>query len=157
MNIKDNFTNVKEDLMQNTEDTMSRLSSPPSEEENVRRQSRAFEAVPLDSSIRTTPIHEQLPEIRVPQSDTVPSTHYHPVTCELLNIEEIQPQLQHLRKEHPSKTAMLKAQEDAVKEIRQKLEEKEKKRDAAQKALDAKAKEWEVEYKVLTKYQASKS
>ncbi|RAO64355.1 uncharacterized protein BHQ10_000367 [Talaromyces amestolkiae] len=136
---------------------MSRLPSPPSEEENARRQSRAFEPVPLDSSIRTTPIHEQLPEIRVPQNDTVPSTHYHPVTCELLNIEEIQPHLQHLRKEHPSKTAMLKAQEDAVKEIRQKLDEKDKKRDAAQKALDAKAKEWEVEYKVLTKYQASKS
>lgn len=136
---------------------MSRLPSPPSEEENARPQSRAFDPVPLNSSIRTTPIHSQLPEIRVPQNGTVPSTHYHPVTCEPLNIEELQPQLQHLRKEYPSVTAMLKAQEDAVKEIRQKLEEKDKKRDEVQKALDLKAKEWDMEYKILTKYQASKS
>jgi hypothetical protein len=54
-------------------------------------------------------------------------------------------------------TAMLKAQEDAVKEIRQKLEEKDRKKDEIQKALDKKAKEWDVEYKILSKYQASKS
>ena len=136
---------------------MSRLPSPPSEEEAAGPQPRAFEAVPLDSSKRTTPIHPQLPEIRVPQNGPAPSTHYHPVTCEPLNVEEIQAQLQQLRKEHPSTTAMLKAREEAVKEIRQKLEEKEKKRDEVQKALDKKAKEWDVEYKILSKYQASKS
>lgn len=136
---------------------MSRLPSPPSEEENARPHSRTLDSVPLSSSIRTSPIHPQLPEIRVPQNGTILSTHYHPVTCEPLNIEEIQPQLQHLRKDHPSMTAMLKAQEDAVKEIRQKLEEKDRKRDSIQKALDKKAKEWDVEYKILSKYQASKS
>lgn len=140
------------------ENTMSRLPSPPSEEENAELHSRrAANPVPLDSSIRTTPIHPQLPEIRVPQNGAIPSTHYHPVTCEPLNIEGIQAQLQHLRKEYPSITAMLKAQEDAVKEIRQKLEEKDRKRDEIQKALDKKAKEWDVEYKILSKYQASKS
>lgn len=142
---------------QDTTNTMSRLPSPPSEEENVRPRSRALDPVPLNASIRTTPIHPQLPEIRVPQNETIPSTHYHPVTCEPLNIEEIQPQLQHLRREHPSITAMLKAREDAVKEIRQKLKEKDKKRDEVQKALDKKVKEWDVEYKILSKYQASKT
>lgn len=52
---------------------------------------------------------------------------------------------------------MLKAREDAVKEIRQKLKEKDKKRDEVQKALDKKVKEWDVEYKILSKYQASKT
>jgi predicted small metal-binding protein len=136
---------------------MSRLPSPPSEEENARPRSRAIDPVPLNSSIRTTPIHPQLPEIRVPQNNTIPSTHYHPVTCEPLNIEEIQPQLQHLRKEHPSITAMRKVQEDAVKEIKQKLKEKDKKRDEVQKKLDTKAKEWDMEYRVISKYLASKS
>ena len=136
---------------------MSRLPSPPSEEENLRPQSRDFDPVPLDSPIRTTPIHPQLPEILVPENNTIPSTHYHPVTCEPLNIEEIQPQLQHLRKEHPSITAMRKAREDAVKEIRQKLEVKGKKRDEVQKKLDTKAKEWDMEYRVISKYLASKS
>ncbi|EEA27583.1 hypothetical protein TMatcc_004111 [Talaromyces marneffei ATCC 18224] len=136
---------------------MSRLPSPPSEEDNAGPHSRGLDSVPLNSSIRTTPIHPQLPEIRVPQNATIPSTHYHPVTCEPINIEEIQSHLQQLRKEHPSVTAMLKAQEDAVNEIRQKLEEKDRKRNEVQKALDKKAKEWDVEYKILSKYQASKS
>ncbi|EED20058.1 conserved hypothetical protein [Talaromyces stipitatus ATCC 10500] len=136
---------------------MSRLPSPPSEEDNARPPSRALDPVPLTSSIRTTPIHPQLPDIRIPDDAKIPSTHYHPVTCEPLNIAEIQPQLQHLRKEYPSMTAMLKAREDAVKEIKQKLEEKDRKRDEIQKALDKKVKEWDVEYKILSKYQASKS
>lgn len=150
-------TNIKEDFTRHKQKTMSRLPSPPSEEENARPRSRAVDPVPLNSSIRTTPIHSQLPEIRVPQNSTIPSTHYHPVTCEPLNIQEIQPQLQHLRKEHPSITAMRKAREDAVKEIRQKLEEKDKKRDEVQKKLDTKAKEWDMEYRVISKYLASKS
>lgn len=54
-------------------------------------------------------------------------------------------------------TAIVKAREDAVREIKQKMEEKERKRDEIQKALDKKAKEWDVEYKILSKYQASKT
>ncbi|OKL60365.1 hypothetical protein UA08_04171 [Talaromyces atroroseus] len=147
---------------------MSRLPSPPSEEENTKPHAHsraANDAVPLTSHIRTRPIHPQLPEIRVPGDERregadalpLPSTHYHPVTCEPLNIQDIQPQLQNLRKEYPSMTAVAKAQEDTVKEIKQKMEEKERKRDEIQKALDKKAKEWEVEYKILSKYQASKT
>lgn len=141
---------------------MSRLPSPPSEEENAGPHSHANH-VPLSSPIRTTPIHPELTEIRIPaggsreEGDKVPSSHYHPVTCEPLNIEEIQPQLQQLRKEFPSMTAILKAQEDTVKEIKQKMEEKDRKRDEIQKALDKKAKEWDIESKILSKYQASKS
>lgn len=136
---------------------MSRLPSPPSEDEIRTPLSRPTAPLPLNSPIRTVPIHPQLPEIRVPQDgDTIPASHYHPVTCELLHTEALQPQLQQLRKEHPSMTAMIKARDDAVKEIRQKLEEKERRRDEVQKALDKKAKEWDMEYKVLSKYQASK-
>jgi septation ring formation regulator EzrA len=79
------------------------------------------------------------------------------VNCEPFNTEEIRPQLQQLRKEYPSTTAILKAQEDAVREVRQKMVEAERKSGEVQKALDKKMKEWDIEYKVLSKYQDKSS
>jgi predicted nucleic acid-binding Zn-ribbon protein len=73
-----------------------------------------------------------------------------------MNIEELRAKLQQLRKEHPSTTAILKAQEDAAKEIKQRMEEADRKRNEIHKVLDKKMKEWEMEYKVLSKYQATK-
>lgn len=135
---------------------MSRLLSPPSEEDGHRPLAQSTDPVPLDSSVRTTSIHPELPTIRVPGSDEVPSCRYDPVTCEPMNIEELRAKLQQLRKEHPSTTAVLKAQEDAAKEIKQRMEEADRKRNEIQKVLDKKMKEWEMEYKVLSKYQATK-
>jgi hypothetical protein len=137
---------------------MSRLPSPPSEEDGpLHPQShRPREPLALNSPSRTAPIHPHLPEIRIPEG-SLPSTHYDPVTCEPFNSEEIRPHLQQLRKEYPSTTAILKAQDDAVREVRQKMEEAERKRGDVQKALDKKMKEWDIEYKLLSKYQDKSS
>ncbi|QKX56635.1 uncharacterized protein TRUGW13939_03740 [Talaromyces rugulosus] len=135
---------------------MNRLLSPPSEEDGHRPSSQPTDHVPLESSVRTTPIHPELPAIRVPGNDERPSCHYDPVTCEPMNIEDLRTKLQQLRKEHPSRTAILKAQEDAAKEIKQRMEEADRKKNEIQKVLDKKMKEWDMEYKVLSKYQATK-
>ncbi|KAJ9295174.1 hypothetical protein DTO271G3_6344 [Paecilomyces variotii] len=112
--------------------------------------------VPLDSPIRTTPIHSALPEIRVP-GEPLPPHRYHPVTCTAIDAVEVRSQLQQLRKEYPSSTAALKAQEEAAKDVKQRLEDAEKKRDEVQKALDKKIKERDTELKVLSKYQEVKA
>lgn len=133
---------------------MSRLPSPPSEPDGP---APSQEPVSLTSEIRTTPIHPLLPEIRVPSDDRRPSSQYHPVTCQPLNVEELDDQIRQLRKMYPSKTAVLRAREDIAKEIRQRLEEAERKRSEVQKLLDKKVKEWDMEYKVLSKYQEMKA
>ncbi|KAJ9395624.1 hypothetical protein DTO282F9_7479 [Paecilomyces variotii] len=112
--------------------------------------------VPLDSPTRTTPIHSALPEIRVP-GEPLPPHRYHPVTCTPIDAVEVRSQLQQLRKEYPSSTAALKAQEEAAKDVKQRLEDAEKKRDEVQKALDKKIKERDTELKVLSKYQEVKA
>jgi hypothetical protein len=106
--------------------------------------------------MRTTAIHPHLPEIRVP-GEPLPSYRYNPVTCLPLDPAEIKPQLQRLRKEYPSTTAVLKAQEEAVKEIQRRMEDAERKRSEVQRALDKKIKERDTELKVLSKYQEVKA
>ncbi|KAJ5625552.1 hypothetical protein N7510_001861 [Penicillium lagena] len=123
------------------------LPSPPSE---------AVSAVPLDSSIRTTSIHPDLSEIRVP-GEPLPSYRYNPVTCQPLDEAEIRLQLERLRREHPSQEAALRAQEQAAKEAKQRIESAERKREQIQKAMDKKIKERNTEMKVLSKYQEVKA
>jgi hypothetical protein len=123
------------------------LPSPPSE---------TVSAVPLNSSIRTTPIHPDLSEIRVP-GEPLPSYRYNPVTCQPLDDAEIHLQLERLRREHPSQAAALRAQEQAAKEAKQRIENAERKREQVQKAMDKKIKERNTEMKVLSKYQEVKA
>lgn len=128
---------------------MSQLPlSPPSEPTSIQ-------PVPLTSSIRTTPIHSLLPDIRVP-GEPLPSHRYHPVTCTPINFDEVRSQLEQLRKEYPSSEAALKAQEEAAKDVKQRLEDAEKKRDEVQRALDKKTQERDIELKVVSKYQKMK-
>ncbi|KKA23579.1 hypothetical protein T310_2418 [Rasamsonia emersonii CBS 393.64] len=132
---------------------MSQLPlSPPSEPGSPH----TTEPVPLTSSIRTTPIHPLLPEIKVP-GEPLPSHRYNPVTCTPFDPAEIRPQLEQLRKEYSSPAAALKAQEEAVKEVKQRIEDAERKRGEVQKALDKKIKERDTELKVLSKYQEVKA
>lgn len=125
--------------------------SPPAEPNSPQPQ-----PVSLDSPTRTTPIHSLLPDIRVP-GEPLPPHRYHPVTCIPIDAVEVRAQLQQLRKEYPSATAALKAQEEAAKEVKQRLEDAERKRDEVQKALDKKIKERDTELKVLSKYQEVKA
>ncbi|RHZ58118.1 hypothetical protein CDV55_105840 [Aspergillus turcosus] len=129
--------------------------SPPAEPDQISTTNLPSNApVPLDSPLRTTPIHPSLPDIRVPSSPLKPH-QYDPVTCTPIDLEAepIRSQLDHLRAEHPSSSAALKAQEQVAKEAKRKIEEAEKKREEVQKAMDKKVKERNTEMKVLSKYQ----
>jgi hypothetical protein len=123
------------------------LPSPPSE---------TVSAVPLDSPIRTTPIHPDLPEIQLP-GEPLPIYQYHPVTCQPLEEQEIRTEIEQLRQEFPTKETALRAQELAAKEAKRKIEEAEKKKEQVQKAIDKKVKERDTEMKVLSKYQEVKA
>ncbi|KAJ5246156.1 hypothetical protein N7468_001139 [Penicillium chermesinum] len=101
------------------EETGVTLPSPPAE----------ATLVPLDSAIRTTPIHPDLPEIQVP-GEPLPSYHYHPITCQPMDEDAIREELEKLRQEYPTREAALRAQELAAKEAKRRIEEAEKKKRA---------------------------
>ncbi|PWY72414.1 hypothetical protein BO70DRAFT_118530 [Aspergillus heteromorphus CBS 117.55] len=111
--------------------------------------------VPLDSLLRTKPIHDLLSEIRVPGE--LPPHKYHPVTCVPIGEDDVRAQIDQLRQEFSSPEAALKEQEQVAKEVKQKLEDAEKKREEVQKAMDKKIKERNTEMKVLSKYQEVKA
>ncbi|KAL4741821.1 hypothetical protein BDV11DRAFT_47373 [Aspergillus similis] len=113
--------------------------------------------VPLDSPFRTTPIHELLPDIRVPGSPLQPH-RYNPITCAPIDAddERVRSELDQLRKDFPTPDAALQAQEQAARELRQKLDDAEKKREEVQRAMDKKIKERSTELKVLEKFQDGK-
>ncbi|KAE8146419.1 hypothetical protein BDV25DRAFT_143708 [Aspergillus avenaceus] len=111
--------------------------------------------VPLDSPLRTTPIHPLLPEIRVP-GEPLPSHKYDPVNCTPIEYEKARTQLEQLRQEYPSPEEALKAQEQVAREVKQKMGDAERKREDVQKAMDKKIKERNTEMKVLSKYQEVK-
>lgn len=123
------------------------LPSPPAE---------AASTVPLDSPIRTTAIHPDLPEIQLP-GGPLPIYQYNPVTCEPIDEENVRAEIEQLRQEFPTKETALRAQELAAKEARRKIEEAEKKQEQVQKAIDKKIKERDTEMKVLSKYQEVKA
>ncbi|KAL2848628.1 hypothetical protein BJX68DRAFT_267493 [Aspergillus pseudodeflectus] len=125
--------------------------SPPSEPSPSPKTT----PIPLDSPTRTTPIHELLPDIRLPSA--LPTYNYNPVTCAPLDTDDVRAQLEELRKEFPTHEAALKAQEQAARELKQKLEDAEKKREEVQKTMDKKIKERNTELKVLSKYQDGKA
>lgn len=112
--------------------------------------------VPLDSLIRTTPVHPDLTEIRVPSSP-LPAYRYHPITCQPFDEEDVRAQLEPLRQEFPTKEMALRAQEQAAKEVKRKIDEAEKKREQVQKEIDKKNKERDTELKVLSKFQEVKA
>lgn len=123
--------------------------SPPSE---------PTKPIPLDSPVRTTAVHDLLPDIRVPGAP-LPTHKYHPVTCEVIDVDSdvIRQQLEQLRRECPTREAALKAQEQAAKEARDKIDAAERKREGIREAVDKKVKERDLELKVLSKYREVKA
>lgn len=117
------------------------LPSPPAEATTI---------VPLDSAIRTTPIHPDLPEIQVP-GEPKASYYYHPVTCQPMAEEDVHTELEKLRQDFPTRETALREQEQAAKEAKRIIEEADKKREQIQKEMDKKTKEREMELKVVSK------
>lgn len=133
--------------------------SPPSEPTPpAATTTSTAEPIPLDSPIRTTPIHQLLPEIRIP-GGPLPPHKYHPVTCETIDMEndETRSQLERLRRQYTTPEAALKAQEQAVREAKAKITAVERKRAEVQEAIDKKVKERDLELKVLEKYREVKA
>ncbi|OXV05459.1 hypothetical protein Egran_06773 [Elaphomyces granulatus] len=112
--------------------------------------------VSLEDPIRTTPIHPLLLEIRVP-GEPLPPHRYHPVTCAPIDIDDFRDKLQQLRKEYPSAAAILKAQEEAAREVKRRINEAERKKNEVQKALDKKIMDRDTELRVLSKYQKGRA
>ncbi|KAJ6079630.1 hypothetical protein N7467_009383 [Penicillium canescens] len=129
--------------------TESTLPSPPSE-------SASASAVPLDSPMRTTPIHFDLSEIKVPDGP-LPSYRYHPVTCQPMEIHDYQSELAKLEREYSSREAASRAQGETAKELKAKIESAQQKREEVQKAIDKKVKERNTEMKVVSKFQEVKT
>jgi predicted nucleic acid-binding Zn-ribbon protein len=75
------------------------------------------------------------------------------VTCAPIDIDDFRNKLQQLRKEYPSAAAILKAQEEAAREVRRRINEAERKTNEVQKALDKKRMDRDTELRVLSKYQ----
>lgn len=71
--------------------------------------------------------------------------------------DEIRSQIEELRQEYPSSEAALKAQEQAVREVKLKIEDIDKKRTEIQEGIDKKVKERDLELKVLEKYREVKA
>lgn len=128
-------------------ETEASLLSPPSE---------ATSTVPLDSPLRTTAIHPDLPEIQVP-GEPLPVYRYHPVTCQPIEEHDVEDELNQLRQDFPTRETALRAQERAAKEVKRKIEEAEKKREQVQRAMDKKIKERDTELKVVSKFHQVKA
>ncbi|CAI7592415.1 unnamed protein product [Penicillium bialowiezense] len=113
-------------------------STPP-----ISTAEPASPSIPLDSSLRVTPIHPDLAEIKVP-GGPLPSYNYHPVTCEPIKPQDYPDELRQLGQEYTSREAQLRAQEQTAKE---------RKREDVQRAMDKKVKERDTEMKVVSKFQ----
>lgn len=124
---------------------------PPSPPSDAGPAANPVVPVPLDSPTRTTPIHPALPDVRVP-GDPLPPHSYDPVSCGAIDFDEVRPQLDQLRREYPTREAVLRAQDEAAKEAKAKIELVEKKRGEIREKIDKKVKERDTEMKVLSKY-----
>ncbi|KAJ5130908.1 uncharacterized protein N7515_006947 [Penicillium bovifimosum] len=113
-------------------------------------------AVPLDAPTRTTPIHPELANIKVPDGP-LPSYCYHPVTCQPIEPKDYQTELKQLEDEYKSREAALRAQEQIAKEVKDKIASAQRKREEVQRSIDKKVKERDTEMKVVSKFQETKA
>jgi hypothetical protein len=106
---------------------------------------------PLDSSARQVAIHFDLPEVKVPGTDLKPY-QYHPISCEPLSPEDFQHhKLSQLQKQYSTPEAALRAQAEAVKEVKDKMAETEKKRRETDQQMEEMEKTREIERKIYMK------
>ena len=108
--------------------------------------------IPLDSASRQELIHPDLPSIKVPSNSDTKSYAYHPVTCEPLTAEDLQHhKLAQYQKQYTTPEEAKRAQEDAVKEAKARLEENDRRRREVEREMENKEKMREVERKVMRK------
>ena len=107
--------------------------------------------VVLDSSVREVAIHPDLPEVKVPSVDLKPY-QYHPVSCEPLSSEDLQHhKLSQLQKQYTTPEAASKAQAEAIKQVKDKMAEAERKTRDINQQMDEMEKTREIERKIYMK------
>lgn len=107
--------------------------------------------VPLDSPLRQIAIHPDLSEIKVPGTDLKPY-QYHPVSCEPFSSEDFQHhKLPQLQKQYTSPEAALKAQAEAIREVKERMAEAEKKTREIGQQMEEMEKTREIERKIYMK------
>jgi hypothetical protein len=107
--------------------------------------------VPLDSGVREAAIHPDLPEVKVPRADLRPY-QYHPVSCEPFSSEDLQHhKLHQLQKQYTTPEAALKAQGEAIKEVKDRMAEAEKKTREINQQMEEMEKTREIERKIFMK------
>lgn len=152
-------------MAQKTERESSDSSKPvvdKSEDDGVTKPKE----VPLDSSLRTEPIHVLVPEVKLsPNIKTVtatkddgvdapnaPLTTLNPVTLRPFSIDELRAhKLESLLSQYTTPEAALKARDDTASELRKMLDENERKNKEIDREMEEKEKTREIERKVYAK------
>jgi hypothetical protein len=107
--------------------------------------------LPLDSPTRQRPIHADLSQVKVPAGE-LKTCQYHPVTGEPFTNDDLQhPLLRDMLDKHSTPEAAQKAQQDAVREIKRRMEETEQKIREIDKDMEEKEKMREIERKIFQK------
>lgn len=115
------------------------------------KSAASTKVVPLDAPIRKVVVHADLSEVKVPGGDLKPY-QYHPVSCEPLSSEDLQHhKLPQLQKQYTTPEAALKAQAEAIKEVKDRMAEAEKKTREINEQMEEMEKTREIERKVYMK------
>ena len=117
--------------------------------------------MPLDSPVRNTPIHHSLPAIKLPATHSTTNTH--PLTLQPFSDSELKSLgYEKLRAEYEDpnggvkKAEIEEARDEAVRMLRERLNEREAKEREIDREIDEKEKIREVERKVYRKKMADK-
>jgi predicted ribosome quality control (RQC) complex YloA/Tae2 family protein len=108
-------------------------------------------SLPLESALRQREIHPDLPQVKVPAGD-LKTCQYHPATGDPFTADDLRhPLLREMLDKYSTPEAALKAQQDAAREVRQRIEESEQKIREIDKDMEEKEKMREIERKIFEK------
>lgn len=115
------------------------------------KSASSINIVPLDAPARQIAMHPDLPEVKVPSAELKPY-QYNPVSCEPLSSEDFQyHKLAQLQKQYSTPEAALRAQADAVREVKERMTEAEKKTREIDQQMEEMEKTREIERKIYKK------
>jgi len=139
------------------QDTHNPLSPASYSASKTAATSSLDEPVPLDSPLRTTPIHPSIPSIRVPADAS--TSNLNPITLqpftgaelERYGFEKLRRELGGGERPGDESEALQKAKDDAVRQLKARMEERDAKSKEIEREMDEKEKIREVERKVYRK------
>lgn len=112
------------------------------------------QVMPLDSSLRTEPIHPLIMEVKLSPANipNAPLSTLNPITLRPFTIDELRAhKLESLLSQYPTPEAAAKARDDTATELRKLLDENERKNKEIDHELEEKEKTREIERKVFAR------